>query len=203
MREVQVLRQESGAVPGEPDTTLVMAIQPTRADIALTPVLRSPNSAPKTLGNLKDALTKLQNYFLNWLGDWNSITRLAIGATILVPTKTEAESRDILFSKIQSFSAGGDIVEFGLQINRPRLSKTIGQLRINRLTNWQTVQYYAMGITNQGQALASPFPSLAAQCIIDVNTPQATLPLSPTLIKQLLSEMADMTIEIAAKGDVS
>jgi hypothetical protein len=99
-----------------------------------------------------------------------------------------------------------DATEFALQINRPRFSSVVKDLKINRLSRWATVRILGFHFAvPHGEKVVQPTspPLVATRVDIDVNTDEnRSEPIPTDKIPNLLDELTSFTLEIAEKGDV-
>lgn len=183
---------------------LILSVQPTRIDWILRSVNDPGDTDSDTLGLISDTSEPFISLMHKWLQMDTSlnILRIAFGAILEQPVVTPQEGYELLESKYLKFNPHFDseTTDFLFQINRPRDSNTIDDLRINRLTKWS--------VSKSQTILMLPvkkiFPeSFAVRVEIDVNSdPNFGKTLSLTETESLLSELANFGFEIAEKGDV-
>jgi len=96
------------------------------------------------------------------------------------------------------------ISDFLYRINRPRVSRAIPALKVNRLATWTAlaIHVYALAIpmsmTVQGQEMYS-----VTRVELDINTsPESTVEIMKVDLPNILDELVELSLEVAEKGDV-
>lgn len=158
---------------------------------------------------------KVRDPFLSlaksWLGRTSALVRLAFGGVLVFPVSDKVEGYETLsrlLPSVQIDAVGSS--DFHYRINRFRTSKTISGLRLNRLSTWSVAlkqrvaaQFLISG--NVGEAVSrSTGPGLSAcRLEFDINSdPLAQEPIAQNQLVPLLDEFVQLSVELAAKGDV-
>jgi hypothetical protein len=102
-----------------------------------------------------------------------------------------------------------DASEFLFQINRPRQSKSIPGIEINRLSRWSSssitgFEFSIMPAAIGQSVVTTREPAHATRIELDVSTPadrRAAIPQNTQA--KLFVEMSELAKEIVLKGDVS
>jgi len=187
---------------------LSLTYQPGRIDWVMSAII------PETLkfesfpnfGPLDEAVSRFRGIALTWLKSAPPLKRLAVGAVVLMPVADKSDG----YQKIQRFLPSVKIDEnsadFSYQINRPRESRTIGSLRINRLSRWSVAMLsgiqFQIGPGGSSQAIESPSGISAIRLDLDINTqPENVQPIAPEARAPLFEELTAFAREIADKGD--
>jgi hypothetical protein len=183
--------------------TIGIAGRAGRADL----ILRMP---PTTLplshraNNFSGAiLEKLGGIAKKWLSVNSNIARLALFATVWQGERTLDDALKTILAKIPSFGKGENekIIDFFLQINRPRNSDVDGGIIINRLAQWSARMVEILALPGSIWAMTGPKMIPRAQIDIDINTVERNAPISNDRIHAHLDEMAHWLVEIVEHGD--
>jgi hypothetical protein len=138
-----------------------------------------------------------------WLPEATGAARLAFGAVLSLPVATREAGYAQIAELLQTAKPDPASEDFLLQINWPRYSKTVADLKINRMTKWavartELVQFIAGSAVVQHEA-----PSFWCRLELDINTDgKRDQPLPTDRIVSLWNELADLGSEIAQKGEV-
>jgi hypothetical protein len=178
-----------------------------RIDWLLAPL--SPEGIPvnvPVIGPFVDTIDKFVNLMESWSQmDIPAIMRLAFGSVLLRPV-ADRTTGYLQSSTYLPFSLDAEnSSDFQYQINRPRRSKNIDSLSINRLSKWSIIAWQfvpiRMGVPNIG---AEPGPrSYECRLELDLNTEaeyQRELPKDQ--LRPIFRELVDLGKEIASIGDV-
>ena len=166
-----------------------------------------PMLGPPTLGPLPDALESFMRVTERWLSVGPTITRIAFGAVLFISVKDLASAYQELSRFLPTVELGGtDSPDFLYQINRPRASKSLPEIRVNRMTKWSVIQGESISIgfrAGGGSVLASASPELACRLELDINTvPESMTSTHQARIQPLFNELVELGSEIAEKGDI-
>jgi hypothetical protein len=158
---------------------------------------------------------KVEKVFIDlatkWINQNSAISRVAWGGTLLLPVPSKEEGYETLNRFLPNMKldpvGSADLL---YRINRPRQSKVVDGLRINRLSNWAVAftKYVAFqlvaGPAGQTPAASMPGPELhACRMQFDINSDATRQePLPDRSLASLLEEMIELSREIAARGDV-
>lgn len=159
-------------------------------------------------GLYENATARFKELVLKWFSNAPPFKRLAVGSVLLIPVADKVEG----YREIQKFLPAITLdaensADFLYSINRPRQSRAIQGLRINRLARWSVARLSGIQIQlgNAGatQAIESPEGLSAIRLELDINTqPERIEPLPSRPRQQLFEELLGLNIEIAEKGDV-
>jgi hypothetical protein len=158
---------------------LTIAEQPGRADlIAAAPPTTLPMTRPASLGDLSLFLPGFMQITKKWLSNINTnVRRVALFCTIWEGTPTTEAALDNILSKLPSFKKdpGERILDFLLQINRPRPSVIDPRKEINRLVQWSARMVEIVTVPEAPWAPQPPtIPYPRAQADIDINTAEGS-----------------------------
>jgi hypothetical protein len=183
---------------------LAISKQRSRADLVIGPAPRIGMSAgPISMGNLNDTMPTFKSISLKWMSPQQDVQRLALGAILWKSASSSRAALEQLVRLIPSFklNTNDGIMDFALQINRPRESTAIPGIRINRVAIWQNATIHVIAINPAGEAPPPTPPFHRAQVTLDINTPDGAS-ISHTQVGELLKEMQTILEEIPEKGDV-
>lgn len=206
-RPKEGLVQQSGIFQGR---QLVLISRPDRIDWNLQGIV-SPSSEPvqefPTLGPISESLDSFSKIVAKWLIISPDVTRLAFGAVLSKRAEDLASAYKELSVLLPSIELHAvDAPDFLFQINRPRLSTTSRAIKINRLNKWSVMQEGTISIgigPGSRPTLASRSGRLACRLELDINTSAQSLdPIPQNETKELFTELVDLGIEIAEKGDI-
>jgi len=152
------------------------------------------------------------NYFVPIIDKWFSLPdcpvaqRIAYGGILLAPVKNKLEG----YQKLDSYLPALHIdtqnsADFLYQINRPRLSKVVPNLLLNRLSKWLLIRFQAS--VTQFFAKIPQVNHLNAEYAVnlefDINTDGDNIgDFSPDKQKELFAELRELCEEIALNGDI-
>lgn len=197
------------------DFTIVLRILHPRVDWLVQPIIQRPEepSVPPDwqAASFSDALKALSRIASQWLSMQLQVARVAFGAHLVQPANDIREASSRLSDYLTDMKIDSDnSYDFFFQINRPRESKTIPQLRINRLSKWSIMTQATGGFDIQvapgveDRVSLSPITQRYASSLeLDINTLanyEKYLP-QPQL-NNLFEELMDSGKEIAVQGDV-
>lgn len=189
------------------DGLLVMQSQPNRVDWIY-------GNRPGELDdpfqpNFGQRLPLFSEAVITWLRGCPAITRLAFGVSLILETTSKNDSYHLLSNYLNFDLEPESSSDFNYQINRGRLSRTVPELWINRMTRWSAVRHVKlMGNLNLSESpsnfsLSSSDHSHGAKLELDINTSaerNAAIPDGARL--QLYSELVQLAIEIVREGDI-
>lgn len=189
---------------------LLLQKQPQRVDLYYAkPVSEEnePEDPVPTLGELESAFETFHGVVSQLLESLHSCcVRIAFGTEFVRPAESlEAAYRTVVehIGSATFHLEGGQ--EFLYQINRPRPSRVLKSLVINRLTQWHASSWqpvrFVMG-TGNAQTLLGP-RRIRSTITTDVNTDaERRVPLPGESLGALVKELQEMTAEIRDKGDI-
>ena len=199
--------QQSQEGPFPPGRLLLQKQLPGRLDIVYAgfPRAEEPEDPVATLGAFEPAFETLRSVAHKLFDKLGSCVRLALGAEMVQPTETAMTAYRTLIGHMGSatFKTDGGS-EFVYQMNRPRESRVLPGLLINRLTRWNAASWQPITFEVAGTAQVHKGPAkVGALVTTDVNTDGDRLnALPPEKLVSLFDELRDLTIEIRDKGDV-
>ena len=194
---------------------LSLFVQPGRIDWTVSPIVQTEDDSGglNTLGEFGAAAQSFLSIMLAWLQGCPRIVRLAYGVVLLDP----AENRENGYKRISEFIPGVKIDPQGsedlfYQINRPRASKTVEGLRLNRLSRWSVAAFQPFRLS-LGISQNQPGPPLvyahsnavlmACRAEFDLNTAAGVQDELPhQQVPGIFDELVHLGSEIARDGDV-
>jgi hypothetical protein len=194
-------------------TILELRTAPGRADWLLLPAISTTMLTSTTfpnVGNVDEALHQCETLLFEKAARSYSVPRFALGLTAIYPAADRDASYALLTKKLKTIRP--DLVgasEFLYQINRPRQSKAVPGLTINRLSRWGSVVLTGVIMPqapNVAQSFSHAIPSKqihAMRAELDLNSGlEQQTPIRPDDRLELLRELARLGPEILADGDV-
>ena len=204
-RPAQSLRQEFGAFAGG---RLIVAQQPLRTDLILAANPPPPSSDPSQspvidIGPFDSALPDFLSVAEEYLASAPEMQRLAFGPVLVSPAANLSSAYSLISQFLPALKIDAESSrDLFYQINRPRISSAVRNLRINRLAKWQVVELQLFQIDPSVKAPASISSTPLLRLELDINTAaENTQPLKDQA-KDLLSEMTQLAQEIATRGDI-
>lgn len=200
-RPAQGMREEFGTVD---DTFFVVRRNPGRIDFLAARHVQSMIGTPYDIGEFEDALLKFAPLVKHWFEQERSVTRLAFGAVLSRPAGTMADACNLITVLVPSVKISEEnYSDLLFQINRPRMSHTLPDMRLNRLMKWQAVESPIVIVVTPSSPPTQPTTgSPLVQLEVDINTPlERTELIPPEVAPKLFFEMVEAAQEIANKGD--
>jgi hypothetical protein len=156
---------------------------------------------PSAIGPFTTKFDGFVELATTWLSMVTNVRRLALACTLFERADTREEALAIIFRNVRSFKTAGNdrILDFLVQLNRPRRSSVNPLIEINRLTRWS-----ARTIEIALSPLPIPPPTIRserAQADLDVSTASETN-ISGQHIPGYMDEFARLIREIAEMGDI-
>jgi hypothetical protein len=205
---------ESGFLGGN---VLTLSVQPGRIDWFLTPNIFPEGDDGSTLGiksvgPFESTCQFFLRTLITWLNDCPAIVRLAFGAVLLEPV----DNRQAGYLRIAEYLPAVKIdptgsEDFFYQINRPRESRAVRGLRLNRLSKWSVSSYQPLNIAiglpvgQPGQPLVHSHggtPAIACRAEFDLSTPGGVQdPLPHETLPSIFEELVTLGADIAQQGD--
>jgi hypothetical protein len=194
-------------------SVLSLALQPGRVDWFLSPSLAQEDESAqiRSLGNLHGAVNTFSAAMLKWLEECPPAVRLAYGGVLLEPVHNKEAGYLRLSELVHGVKIDPSSEDFFYQINKPRDSKTINDLRLNRLSKWSVAMFQPMRVAfgipqNQpGQPMVyshTGTPSLACRVELDLSSCATSNELPHSMLAPLFTELVSLGTEIAEQGDV-
>ena len=184
---------------------LTLISQPARIDWLFT----QPNP-DEVNWSLEDCTEVFQPMISRWLVAAPSLQRLAFGAVLRLPVSDRKEGYEALsrfLHNVKLDPAGS--TEFLFQINRPRQSKIVEGLSINRLSKWsvallQQVTYSVQPPQTAPFQIMSQEENAFCRVELDINTmPDVDGELATEVLPQIFDELVLLGKEIASAGDIA
>jgi hypothetical protein len=192
------------------EQALVLSVQAGRIDWFLTPpAVAGVQAGIRSAGVFPAAFSAFLEPMLRWFRVSPPLIRLAFGAVVLVPV----ESKENGYRRLSEFlptvridPTGSE--DFLYQINRPRNSRELQGLRLNRLSKWSVAlfQGFQIGIpTGLPQPVVSRLGERAFACRVELDISTAAdhsgiLP--PQSLGEILRTLVNLGSEIVLRGDV-
>ena len=192
-------------VPGE-NALLSLACQPGRIDWSYIYATTASEGKLTLAGNAEfgAALRRFMSRLQQWLPLAPVHTRVALGAGIQIPVESKTEGYRRLQDYLPYLKLDADnSSDLSYRINRPRISKRSPfELKINRVSNW-SVRTIHMQVAAQDQSAPALLLS-AMHCRLDLDLSTAaenSNAIDPPLSAALFSELEELALEIAVRGD--
>lgn len=128
--------------------------------------------------------------------------RLAFGGEFFIPAKDKAAGYSTI-AKILKNDVKVDAInscDLLFQINKPRKSKVIKDLLINRLSKWAVFQISAVVASPEGMSVQPS--NIACHLEIDINTSPETPSLPRSSLQNIYNELVKLGAEVINKGPV-
>jgi hypothetical protein len=196
---VHLTREEIGTLN---DMTFVVRRSPGRVDALLTigKIPAEGGTGIPYIGDFEDALLKFVPLADHWFKQKTNVIRLAFGAVLYAPAETMTKANELIKVLVPSLRISGESYsDLLFQINRPRPSQTLSDVRLNRLAKWQALPASIVVGPFQSAQLTSP---PVVQLELDINSPpDRTQPIPAEVAPRLFLEMVEAAQEIAKRGD--
>lgn len=182
----------------------VVAQAGVRADIVYAAAIDPQIGALQMLGGLSEAFSDVVPIANRFLEECPETSRVALGAILLEPTNSLQSAHEFLNTRVKSTRFNFDgASDFLYQINRPRPSKTLGNLSINRLSKWAAVR---MTLVQQDPSAGTTVPlteTNAASLELDLSTDSSWHgALSVSQRFSLFTELLALGAELSESGDI-
>jgi len=180
-----------------------------RVDLLLGPISQTPVELPG-VGEANQSIVLVQRVFEKWLDFGIAVKRVGVSGAILSNVSTKVEGYEALAGLLDAVEIDAkNSSDFAYQINRPRVSKTVG-IPVNRISRWTVASLLPVTVSiGPGgfgfvPAAGAPTPSnFSLRIEYDVNTsPQISNSLAETGIKMLIAELVSFSQELWTRGDV-
>ncbi len=164
-----------------------------------------PSNLP-IIGDFSSELRIMQDLAKNWIESGNDfpMNRLAFAAVLLHPVESVGDGYEILGKLLPSLNLE-NIKDLSYQVNRPRMSKVIQGISINRLSRWNVIrsQIFEAVPSAQLRLQSTADEKFACRLEFDVNsTAERIAPIRPDLLLELLHELVSNGLELSEYGDV-
>jgi hypothetical protein len=190
------------------DANLVLQVQPGRVDWVLQ-AHEAQNELTvdfQLLGPHAEWAGRFSDSMRRWFDKAPQIKRLAFGGVLIHPVA----ERDDAYREIMGLLPGlrldsPDCSDFHYQINRPRFSNRIPDLRINRLVKWSAAGrgVAQFNMSSRSADLTTRLFTSGTRLEVDINTaPEQNREFLPAPLAPLWDEMVALGQEIAREGDI-
>jgi hypothetical protein len=159
-----------------------------------------------TLGYFSDSLRVFHEAMSKWLllEDVPLVSRIAFGVVLIKPVNDRLEGYELLSQFIRFDFKDQNVSDFLYQINRPRLSSTVKDLTINRLSKWSVAKIQQNLLESATSKVFQFKEFFASRVELDINsTPEFTEVLEKTALPKLFDELIKFSSEIASMGDIA
>jgi hypothetical protein len=186
------------------DGVLTLRIQPLRIDWLYTPP--PPEGMPafhEVVGPLGTAVEQFAPAIDRWFGleDCPDLARLAFGSVLLDTVDSREAGYRQLGRFLPAITLDENSSDFSYQINRPRQSAVIHDLKINRVSKWSVGKFQAFVASDAGIAFADR--SFACRLETDINSdPEYGRPVPKAELTAVFRELVALTSELAERGDI-
>jgi hypothetical protein len=201
-RPAQNVRQEIGTIQAY---RVACISQPGRVDIVLS--MPPPKEPPSliNIGEFQDVVSALRTLLKEWWKSRPAVIRAALAPTLLRRFAEKLESRTQLRKLLPTVTFNPEHDQDILwQINRPRTSKTVEGLPVNRLAKWQVLEVRNIQIAQTGSVVMLPIPEYLIHLELDINTASDNqTPFDPGKLPPLVDELSALAQEIMDKGDTA
>jgi hypothetical protein len=186
---------------------LILSVRPERIDWQYLPRPQEDQIVGfPDVGNLNPAMELFVTAMLKWIVACPPTTRLAFGASLLLPVDTREQgyaklAEYLKFVKIDTENSS----DFSYQINRKRKAHSVEGLSINRLSRWDVVSTERIQILLAAKMSAHSLPGVAfaTHVDLDMNTsPEFAGNLPHDNLREILTELVQSAGEIASQGDI-
>ncbi len=204
-------RENSELVGGPSDQgQLIANASPGRTDFILEPskdfAIESGSVWPSVPEEYREAWDKTLELVGPWLNADMKVTRMAVGAILILPCPNLSEVYETLSNSLLAidFRGSNSTPDFQYRINRVRpATKSSCGTTINRLATWSVAQGHRVVIAaGDAEPETKSVRQFAVQLELDINTrPEAGKCFPSEKRSDILSELKEMAVEIAEKGD--
>jgi hypothetical protein len=189
------------------DDILTLTVRPNRVDWQYqgNPELVSQPGLP-VIQNFEGALSRFVELMNRWLSSdsFPTVTRIALGSVLRHEVEDRLEGYRFMQSYVKSVKLEPETSrDFVYQINRPRGSKVISELVINRLSKWLVGVVRRAEMTIQHPAPKTFDESYNGRIELDINTDaEFTGEFDSLAAINLLQEIGELTREMVREGDI-
>ncbi len=145
---------------------------------------------------------------LPWLREANfPVVRLAFGAIVLTKTETRTRAYEVLKGLLKSVTVDPEEMRDLLyRVNWPATSRTVPDLKINRLTNWSAIIFLVKLFALTGTRVSEPDALAdavhAVRLEMDHNSHESRSdPFDRQLLAIIYEELVELALENATKGE--
>lgn len=205
-------REATASVEGSFEgARLVLAREAKRTDWIWVVNLDVPLKEVPAIGEFATASRTFLSLIKTWFKRELPLSRLAWGGVLVLPVP----SKEAGYRTLRNFLPQLEIDPVGssdllYQINRPRISQVVANLRVNRLYKWSVAsrQSMSLGLMLSGAAAeafaGATSPGFSAcRLEFDINSDFARKdPFAANELVPLLDEFVGLSAEVATRGDV-
>lgn len=197
-------RVEEGQLAAIPKGRLVLTVAPQRVDWRLVPANPDAGADWPVAGTYADVVGTFRDCCARWLPAAPGLNRLAFGAVLVHPVEDRIEGYRQLSEHFLRFAVDGSTsADLLFQINRPRKSRVVNGLQLNRLCKWASAAVSVVQLTIQPAAEPVRLPAVnAVRVELDINTASDVDALPPSALGGILEELVGLGEELARQGDV-
>jgi hypothetical protein len=179
---------------------VILNIGPGRIDWLLTPAPSSEDPAP-VIGGYAETAQLFLDLIKPWLKEPPvSVIRLAFGAVLRFPVTDKASGYNVLGQLIPSLKIDPEnSFDLMYQINRPRHSKIINALKLNRLSKWMVIHFAVVESVSRVKGVGNEH---FCRIELDVNTDPEYKPDFTKDSLRLVDELMKLSTEIITHGDI-
>jgi hypothetical protein len=206
--ETVVSRPKTGQYQAHGDfegRRLVLQVQPGRIEWNMSPILKADEETVPYLGPLPEVLASFLKVVTAWLPHAPALSRLGFGGVVVQPVADVRSGYLLLQQYLPALPMDPDgSSDLFYQINRPRPSGQVANLRMNRLSRWSVQVAQQVTLTLGSTDVVTRAFNLQASCRLelDINTAPDFGILPATALGNLLLETIDLGREIASDGDI-
>lgn len=187
------------------DGLLRLQTQPMRLDWNYDASQVGARSAdPPHFGSFPTAVSPFLELMRQWIRrpSFPPTTRIALGLVLIRPTSTRETGYAELAQYIDGVPTSSDATEFQYQINRPRPSRVLPDLLINRLSRWSVANYVSLTFDPTVQQHLIPPQRLHVRLELDISTAAGRADSIPAdRIPNLLEDLLNGAREISENGN--
>ncbi len=189
--------------------------QPGRIDWYLSPKLpesREEASKVISLGCAEPAMRRFRKHLDSWFDEKGppESVRVALATVVMKAVQNRKQGYEILDALLPNVTLDiENIRDFRYIINRRRPSKSVANLEVNRLANWLVAELTPIrieirpGKRTTARQTWQGVSQLACRVEFDINTsPEYTGKFSAEKQREVLDELASLTLELVAEGDI-
>ena len=154
------------------------------------------------IGSLESELSVIVELAKTWIVSESMIpiTRLAFAAVLLYPVESAEYGYEVLQTHLPTVNHK-NIKDLNFQVNRPRESKVVGGISINRLARWSVARFRF--VSTNLHVISSEDEKSACRLEFDVNSSaQQTDAIAPDSLPNFVDELVSIGLELSEKGDV-
>jgi hypothetical protein len=204
-RPTQGIRNEVGPFA---DAHLFITQSTTRIDFTLGSLPTAERQSGFVhIGPYPNAKPPLVEIIRRWTATAPPVARIAFAPVLLLPVPDRETGYRILKDLLHFLQIDPKhSTDLLWQINRPRQSKVLQGLEINRLSNWSAMSVQTLRVSmGAGAPVASTVPAKgsAVRLGLDINTEARETALPSESLPAFVDELVSFADEIATRGDIA